>query len=430
MYATRRNHAIESKVFYEVPTLSPPKLLECLNEIQLPFTEEDLLKPQALRTQYLFERILDLLMGVRSSQIEEVRDKALQNVENPVTLFCQEMHHDLLGLMLLYDRMSKLMLEIGFADFSFKDMTRPTHHRIIKILSSLVNYAKFREQRLTTFEQVSAVGDEVAMNRANLEQIHEEASAKLNQLREKMEAEEPETKAKKAENEEYGRKLRDQNKVANSIHTRYQELKAVQHQLRDELLTPSLLQQTKVYQIITIDREMERLRLRADQNPERVRTAIAKLSSSIEEENQAATENEATVRRLQAKIDTISSILEEVNSCVRLLSDCEEGLKNFEAFKRQNAINEENITKKSLEMQELINKEQYLSRMLNNLTQRISKMEQQQEKKRESVQHEIEQAQQEYNQTNSEVSKMQQQMSEIQVNAEQLEQQVGISSVT
>jgi kinetochore protein Nuf2 len=50
------------------------------------------------------------------------------------------------------------MLEIGFADFSFKDMTRPTHHRIIKILSSLVNYAKFREQRLTTFEQVSAVG--------------------------------------------------------------------------------------------------------------------------------------------------------------------------------------------------------------------------------------------------------------------------------
>lgn len=54
--------------------------------------------------------------------------------------------------------------------------------------------------------------------------------------REKMEAEEPETKAKKAENEEYGRKLRDQNKVANSIHTRYQELKAVQHQLRDELV--------------------------------------------------------------------------------------------------------------------------------------------------------------------------------------------------
>ncbi|KAJ2957268.1 hypothetical protein NQZ79_g6971 [Umbelopsis isabellina] len=382
MYATRRNNAIESKVFYEVPTLSSPKLLECLNEIQLPFTEEDLLKPQALRTQYLFERILDLLMGVRTSQIEEVRDKALQNVENP------EMHHDLLGLMLLYDRMSKLMLEIGFADFSFKDMTRPTHHRIIKILSSLVNYAKFREQRLTTFEQVSAVGDEVAMNRANLEQIHEEASAKLNQLREKMEAEEPETKAKKAENEEYGRKLRDQNKVANSIHTRYQELKAVQHQLRDEL-------------------------------------AIAKLTSSIEEENQAATENEATVRRLQAKIDTISSILEEVNSCVRLLSDCEEGLKNFEAFKRQNAINEENITKKGLEMQELINKEQYLSRMLNNLTQRISKMEQQQEKKRESVQNEIEQAQQEYNQTNSEVSKMQQQMSEIQTNAEQLEQQIN-----
>lgn len=50
------------------------------------------------------------------------------------------------------------MLEVGFADFSFKDMTKPTQDRIIKILSSLVNYAKFREQRLATFEQFSAAG--------------------------------------------------------------------------------------------------------------------------------------------------------------------------------------------------------------------------------------------------------------------------------
>lgn len=38
--------------------------------------------------------------------------------------------------------------------------------------------------------------------------------------------------------------------------------------------------------------------------------ANAKLSASIEEESQAATENEATVRRLQAKMDTISALLE------------------------------------------------------------------------------------------------------------------------
>jgi hypothetical protein len=85
MFATRRNHSAESKVFYEVPTLSTPDLLRCLNEIQLPFTEEDLLKPTAPRTQYLFERSLDLLMGVRTVQIEEARDRILQNSEHPVS---------------------------------------------------------------------------------------------------------------------------------------------------------------------------------------------------------------------------------------------------------------------------------------------------------------------------------------------------------
>jgi kinetochore protein Nuf2 len=85
MFATRRNHSAETKVFYEVPTLSPAELLRCLKEIQLPFTEEDLLKPTAARTQFLFERSLDLLMGVRSAQIDEVREKMLENVDQPVS---------------------------------------------------------------------------------------------------------------------------------------------------------------------------------------------------------------------------------------------------------------------------------------------------------------------------------------------------------
>lgn len=55
--------------------------------------------------------------------------------------------------------------------------------------------------------------------------------------REKAKAEEPETKAKEAENEEYGRTLRDQKKNADAIHTQYQELKATQHHLRDEMVS-------------------------------------------------------------------------------------------------------------------------------------------------------------------------------------------------
>jgi Nuf2 family len=44
------------------------------------------MKPTAQSTQYLFERCLDLLMGVHTTQIEEVRDKMLQNVEHPVSI--------------------------------------------------------------------------------------------------------------------------------------------------------------------------------------------------------------------------------------------------------------------------------------------------------------------------------------------------------
>jgi hypothetical protein len=46
---------------------------------------------------------------------------------------------------------------------------------------------------------------------------------------------------------------------------------------------------------------------------------------------------------------------------VRLLTDCEEGMKNYEALKRQNAINEEKVGKKEVDMQELRNREQVKS---------------------------------------------------------------------
>lgn len=45
------------------------------------------------------------------------------------------------------------MTDIYFPDFSFRDVIRPEGRRFKYILSSLINFAKFREDQLAVFEQ-------------------------------------------------------------------------------------------------------------------------------------------------------------------------------------------------------------------------------------------------------------------------------------
>lgn len=47
----------------------------------------------------------------------------------------------------------QLLSEIRFRDITLRDLTDPAPHRLARILSALINYAKFREGSWETFEE-------------------------------------------------------------------------------------------------------------------------------------------------------------------------------------------------------------------------------------------------------------------------------------
>jgi kinetochore protein Nuf2 len=46
-----------------------------------------------------------------------------------------------------------LMTHVGIPDFSIRDLIKPDALRVKKILSAIINFAKFREEQLAIFDK-------------------------------------------------------------------------------------------------------------------------------------------------------------------------------------------------------------------------------------------------------------------------------------
>jgi kinetochore protein Nuf2 len=132
---------------YIFPTLNNAEILQCMEELRIPFTEQDLSKPSSIKVIKVFEDFLDILMGITREELEQPHFSVMENLENP------ELHQQSLEDITFFRHLQRLMHSVGIQDFSIKDIMRPEAPRVRRILSAVINFAKFREEHLAEFEK-------------------------------------------------------------------------------------------------------------------------------------------------------------------------------------------------------------------------------------------------------------------------------------
>ncbi len=55
-------------------------------------------------------------------------------------------------LVYLFCRM-RLMAASGLHDFSLKDIQKPEYKRLLRIFSAVINFAKFREEKVVAYDE-------------------------------------------------------------------------------------------------------------------------------------------------------------------------------------------------------------------------------------------------------------------------------------
>jgi kinetochore protein Nuf2 len=117
-----------------------------MEELRIPFTEQDLNKPSSTKIIKIFEEFLDILMGINREELEQPHFSVTENLENP------ELYLQSLADMTFFKYLLRLQ-SVGIEDFSLKDLMKPESPRIRRILSAIINFAKFREEHLTEFQR-------------------------------------------------------------------------------------------------------------------------------------------------------------------------------------------------------------------------------------------------------------------------------------
>ena len=151
---------------YSFPVLENDELLPCLEEMELPLSALDLAKPTYEIVRPLYENMLTTLTGITREELMQPVFTAIDAFEFP------ELHDESIPCLHFYRQLHRLMAVTGVRDFSMRDVYKPEALRLRRHLSAVVNFAKFREEKLAAYADSQGVMDAALEERRALEEAN------------------------------------------------------------------------------------------------------------------------------------------------------------------------------------------------------------------------------------------------------------------
>ena len=94
-----------------------------------------------------------------------------------------QLHENSIPELAFWRECSRLMHICGVNDFIMTDYTKPDPKRLRKQLSAIVNFAKFKEERLDMYHKITAPRDEFLERHAQLTVENQQLETQLEELR-------------------------------------------------------------------------------------------------------------------------------------------------------------------------------------------------------------------------------------------------------
>lgn len=352
--------------------LQNDEILACMNELGIPMVMGDLEKPTPGKMQLVYSAFADILMGVTKDYFET----SVEACSNEADHF--DIYADSLLLMVFYQHLHKLMREVGFPHFSLQDITKPDALRVRRILSAIINFAKFREEQLEVYDKFTAKASAYQTKHDELLEQNEDSIRRVEELKVRRIKDEPLVAQARATNEALTNELYDLKRIEGQTMAEYDKLKVEKQEITSRLDNNAIMRQNT-------EREIQKIRSRIVHSPEKLKQQLADMSSSLINEKQFLNDKGKKTRELNAKVDILTSLEINVLSCVKLLEECDSELARVDSAHKRVVHLEEQVDQKRLEVRELSVRDTQLQRQLTNAEEKLSRANRQLESKREST---------------------------------------------
>ncbi|EEB05767.2 spindle pole body protein Nuf2 [Schizosaccharomyces japonicus yFS275] len=330
-------------------SLSSAEILTCMNGLGIPFSKEDLTKPTPARVQALYEEFLYMFMGVTNQDVEGRLNKLREEVENLDSM------QDTLMFMMFYQKVVQFMHKISVDDFSLRDLLKPEAARLRRILSGVINFAKCREQKLPLF-------DEYMQKRETILRI----CTSWRKVGPEEHSQEPEIKQLQQENEVLRETLRTMKKTQLQAKAEYDKLKSEAKELMSKV-------QSTVFFIQSAVQEVDRLRSCIVHSPEKLKTTLTDMSSTLSADKLTLSQLEQKRRQLQTRSGALTLAETDLNSCIKALDECVLELEKLEQASQLCYTNRELYDQRLLTQKETEFRKEQLLRQLHNAKEKLDR---------------------------------------------------------
>lgn len=166
---------------FSFPMLSNEEILLCMNELQISIEQDDLEKPSARSVKPVYEALCEACIGVSKEEMNcIVEDEVTSQLEFP------ELHEDSIPNMAYFRAVCRLLSAAGVHDTRLWDVVKPDAKRFKRNMSAVINFAKFREERLQNFAELSNHTEELLEEKSKVEEENATIEGKLQEIQDGM----------------------------------------------------------------------------------------------------------------------------------------------------------------------------------------------------------------------------------------------------
>jgi kinetochore protein Nuf2 len=306
----RVNQGVAPRQAFSFPLLKIDEICKCLNELGIQVSQDEITNPDKNKeaVQHMFELLAEICTGVPRDELLQPAFAGLQVLNYP------DLHEDSIPQLNSFRSCCRMMEICDVQDFTIKDFLAPVANRLRRQLSGIINFAKFREERLLLLTELSSTREGLLDHLGKLKERNDALNTRLSILRDQT-SEESKTIGKlEVECNQFEAEINGLNKKQIDLRDETVALKDVNADLKTRISDASLQ-----FEEATILKK--KLSAQIVTSPEKFRKQIIEVGQNLQNEQKDAKMAERKVRDLSAWVSNVEEARAEVSAALEAVSE-------------------------------------------------------------------------------------------------------------
>jgi len=274
---------------------------------------------------------------------------------------------DTRDLMGLFVTLRRLLRECNIEDFGFADLYRPTHARLAKILSYVINFVRFRESQTGVIDRHFEEGERTKLRVQQLYAEKEDMERRLLDLRAGAKETERRNAEKEAHYESLKTQLRELVRTKDALRLETEELETQKESLIGQF-------ESRAVTLETVREDAAKLKPYTQQKPDALEASLRDLNARLAEDRQTIEGLDRRARALQTSSDSFSAAAADVQACMRLLTELAGDLQKEEEEGAKAARHRDALSDRVAGVEDVERQERLLQKQLESINARTEKL--------------------------------------------------------